>query len=146
MSIRHRFTAGVTAVVMSGAMAFGTAQAATAAPTTSVAAPAATTSLTSAPLLSTSTPAPLPAPTAQSGGQVTPAAVPIAVRVAVRAALEVLKRTNKAWYNNIVTWVGKGRTAFIKFWNEQVPGWVKDIFGGISAAVIYDAIKWVLGL
>jgi hypothetical protein len=42
MSIRNRITAGVTAAVMSGAMVFGTAQAATAAPApTSVTASAA---------------------------------------------------------------------------------------------------------
>lgn len=68
------------------------------------------------------------------------------VRIAIKVALQVLKKTSKSTYNAIYRYVALGKSAFIKWWNTSVPRWVKDIFGGVSAAAIYDTVKWLLGL
>ena len=64
--------------------------------------------------------------------------------------MEVLKRTNVAWYNAIRAQLGKGRTAFVSWWNNTVPASVKNtlytVTGGLSGNALYDALLWVFGL
>lgn len=67
------------------------------------------------------------------------------IRLAVKAALAAVKATSSKTYYQIVGYVAKGKTAFVSWWNSSVPSWVKGLFGSISAAAIYDALKWLLG-
>ncbi len=83
----------------------------------------------------------------QASGGVSTQALPIAaIRVAVKAAVEVIKRTAPALWNQIRAQIGNGKTAFVKWWNNSVPRWVKDMLIGISGAAVYDALMWILGL
>lgn len=68
------------------------------------------------------------------------------IRIAVKAAMAALKKTSKSWYNAIISKVKAGKTAFVNWWNKSVPSWVKNLFGGVSAAAIYDAVRWIIGL
>jgi len=138
----NRATAAVLTAALSGTLVFAGGSAATAAPAATV---HATTSVVTSPAGLTSHGS-VPYRSTVGGGDVSPQAVPIAVRLAVRVAMETLKRTSKTWYNAIVRQVVNGRTTFVNWWNNSVPGWVKNIFGGVSAAAIYDALLWVLGL
>ncbi|GAA1114288.1 hypothetical protein [Arthrobacter flavus] len=75
--------------------------------------------------------------------------MPIAVRLAVKAGMAVLKKTNVRWYNAIRAQLGKGRTAFVNWWNNSVPASVKNtlyaVTGGLSGNALYDALLWVFG-
>ncbi|WP_431710675.1 hypothetical protein [Glutamicibacter uratoxydans] len=66
-------------------------------------------------------------------------------RIAVKAALETLKRTNKKLYNKIVSKVGLGKKAFVKWYDKNIKPNVPAVLTGISAAAIYDVITWILG-
>ena len=71
----------------------------------------------------------------------------LAFRLAVRAGMAVLKRT---WYRAIITKVNQGRSAFVYWWNNSVPNWIKVTLGaaggGVTGNAVYDALLWVLGL
>ncbi len=87
---------------------------------------------------------------APAAGASTPQALPgIAIRLAVRAALEVVKRTSRSTYNLIVSYVARGKTAFVNWWNSTGKELSKragfDVTIGISGAALYDVIKWILG-
>ncbi|GAA1114280.1 hypothetical protein [Arthrobacter flavus] len=75
--------------------------------------------------------------------------MPIAVRLAVKAGMAVLKKTNVRWYNAIRAQLGKGRTAFVNWWNNSVPKPIKTIVlgatGGVGINALYDALLWVFG-
>ncbi|GIG35896.1 hypothetical protein [Cellulomonas pakistanensis] len=157
MKIRNRVTAGIVTTALAGTLMLASGQAATATTPARTSAPVASTAVASsvaaglgstAPTPPTPSPVQLPAPTPAlgDGGGASTTAIPIAVRLAVKAALEVVKRTSTTWYNNIIRYVNNGRTAFVNWWNTSVPGWVKTLFGGVSASAIYDAIRWIIGI
>lgn len=155
---RNRITAGIVSAALASTMVLASGQVATANTSTPAAAPVASISVssmtaaaapgTTAPTPPAPTPVqlPAPAPGLSDGGGASTTAVPIAVRLAVKAALEVLKRTSTTWYNNVIRYVNNGKTAFVNWWNTSVPGWVKTLFGGVSASAIYDAIRWIIGI
>lgn len=98
-----------------------------------------------------STPTPLVGAAKSGPGAATPNAGPaIAIRVAVRAGMAVLKRTSVSWYRAIISKVNQGRTAFVGWWDNSVPNWVKVTLGaaggGVTGNAVYDALLWVLGL
>lgn len=90
------------------------------------------------------------APVTAAGGGASTQAVPVFIRVAIRAGMEVLKRTSTTWYNAIRSAINSGRTAFVNFWNNNVPSSIKTIVygatGGVGVNALYDALLWVFGL
>lgn len=68
------------------------------------------------------------------------------IRVSVKAAVEVIKKTSPALWKSMQSYVLKGREAFVKWWDSSVPQWAKNLLGGVSAAGVYDALRWILGL
>lgn len=154
MKTRYRITSTAVAAVLAGSMVCAGGQAATAAPAhTGSIQPAASSVATittpaSSSLISSGAAAGTLARSAAapSAGDAGPTAVPIAVRLAVQAGLRILKATSKSWYNNVMSYVSKGKTVFVNWWNNSVPGWIKNMFGGVSAAAIYDAIRWIIGI
>ncbi|WP_432526056.1 hypothetical protein [Kineococcus auxinigenes] len=78
-------------------------------------------------------------------GQQGTQAVPIVVRIAIKAAFQVLKKTNASWYWAVLRQVAKGKIAFVKWW-KTTPGWVKAIFGTVSAEEIYETAVWLFGI
>jgi hypothetical protein len=152
-----RVTAAFVSAALAGSMALTSGQAAaattqvrSAAPTTAaVSALAVSSAGVTAPLPASGSPANAPAPqpgTVDAPPAATALAFPWAIRLAVKAALAAVKRTSVSTYNTIIGYVLRGRTAFVNWWNTSVPTWVKNLFGGISAAAIYDAIRWIIGI
>ncbi|MDR4534687.1 hypothetical protein [Glutamicibacter sp. PS] len=67
-------------------------------------------------------------------------------KYAVKAALMALKKTNKKLYNKIISKVGLGKKKFVAWYNKYIRPHMPGILGSISAAVIYDVIKWIIGI
>ncbi len=158
MKNSQRVTAVFVSAALAGSMALTSAHAASAttpvrsaaAPTAAVSTLAVSSAGVTAPLPAPLSPAGVPAPTpgtvVDAPQAATALAFPWAIRLAVKAALAAVKRTSVSTYNTIIGYVLRGKTAFVNWWNTSVPGWVKGLFGGISASAIYDAIRWIIGI
>lgn len=70
----------------------------------------------------------------------------IGIRLAVKAALQVIKSRSVAMYNTIISRAYAGRDAFVSWYNNSAPAWVKVVLPGVAVNAIYDAILWVLGI
>jgi hypothetical protein len=80
-----------------------------------------------------------------SSGSSTNALPAFMIRAAVKAALAVLKKTSRSTYNTLVSYVAKGRTAFVNWWNKTGKKVTGGLVSGVAAGALYDALKWVLG-
>ncbi len=166
MHVRRKVVAGITTAALTAGLGITGISAAAAAPGAAAAVSVPTVSVTT---VSTTTGAASPGSTATPG---TASAVPTTLRgaagtgttdlgsrgsttqafwlrIAVRAALEVIKRTSRATYNTLMSYLNQGRAAFIRWWDTKAPAWVKkaltDIGIGITGAAIWDAIKFIVG-
>lgn len=67
------------------------------------------------------------------------------VRLAVKAALQVIKKRSVGVYNQIIGAARAGKSIFLS-WHAKAPGWVKAIIPDVAASVLYDAVRWAIGL
>ncbi|MEV6238086.1 hypothetical protein [Lentzea sp. NPDC051838] len=62
-----------------------------------------------------------------------------------QAIIAILKTLGK-WFDDLVNVAKKGWAAFLNFWTNTVPGWIKWLLNGYDAYEIYKAIAcYVLG-
>lgn len=89
-------------------------------------------------------------PPADKSGQASIQALPaLAIRLAVRAALEAIKRVSYATYTRVIGAVKVGKTHFVNFFNNTLKPWLKArgiaILDGVSGAVVFEVIRWIIG-
>lgn len=58
----------------------------------------------------------------------------------IKAGLELLKKINKGWYDTVISKATEGKIAFTTWWDAFVPGWIKNLFGSVAAAAIWQFI------
>lgn len=64
----------------------------------------------------------------------------------IGSAIMAILKTLGRWYDDIVNAVKKGWAAFLNFWNNTVPGWIKALLVAYDAWDIYKAVAcYVLG-
>lgn len=155
MSRRRILTAAVLTITLGCGLGVGGAAVATAAPSSTVV-PTASTTLH----VTTGTTAALAGALGSVAGTTSAPTTPTSVaftdggapsqssllRLIVTTALTVLRAAAPASYNQLVSVVSQGMTAFIMWWTTSAPAWVKGLVDTVSAVALYAVIRLILNV